>query len=316
MVLGVRPGAGRDLVAVDAGSFPTDTSRRASHEGARCAGRPRGVDGGSRAAPAPNPGASSRRGGTRERLDVPHHVAVVVVVVRPVREPEQRCARQRRGMDRAQQVVGARIDDRLPARVGAVDRDAAFPEIVPDRPVFLAESLSPRRAPSAASRPACSSGWECERLGTIAEMMLARYGRSERARTWYVVENQPRSSRGGDRPPGRTGRRGMSSRTPSRASTCRPARARGAGRRHLRSVLASGLRRRRRRPRDIGRVQAERDRRRSAGLSTRTVISQTARAGTERGQKTRVSTGGGRAVDAERPAMYGARRSRSRSAAR
>ena len=141
MVLGVRTGTGGDLVAVDRTALPWI-------HGAPPAMKPCVVPGGlevSMAVVEQRPcriGRQQQKRRHRERLDVPHHVAVVVVVVGPVRQPEQRCARQRRGMDRAQQVVGARIDDRLPARVSPVDRDAALPEIVPDRPVFLAESLA------------------------------------------------------------------------------------------------------------------------------------------------------------------------------
>ena len=77
----------------------------------------------------------------RERLDVPHHVPVVVVIVRPVGDPEQRRARKRRRVNGAQQVVGARVGDGLPSGVGSVEGDPAFPELVPRRPVLVPQTL-------------------------------------------------------------------------------------------------------------------------------------------------------------------------------
>ena len=102
----------------------------------------------------------------RERLDVPHDVAVVVVIVRPVREPEQRRACQRCRVGRAQQVEDAGVGDRLPASVRPVELDPSPPQLfATPRGSPAGGRRNPRFAPTAASRPACSSGRACDRHG-------------------------------------------------------------------------------------------------------------------------------------------------------
>jgi hypothetical protein len=77
----------------------------------------------------------------REGLDVPHHVAVIVVIVVPGRQTEDRGRRARRGVDRAVEIEERRVGQGLPARLGADQPDPAFPDLVPGRAVLGADDV-------------------------------------------------------------------------------------------------------------------------------------------------------------------------------
>ena len=75
-------------------------------------------------------------------------MAVVVVVVRPLRESEDRRAGRRRPMRRAHQVEQRRIGKLLPATIRAAQRDPAAPHLSPRRRVLPTELLESGRGGS------------------------------------------------------------------------------------------------------------------------------------------------------------------------
>ena len=77
----------------------------------------------------------------RERFDVPHHLAAVVVVVGPVRETEHRGAEERSRMRRRVHVVEGSVGECLPATSRADELDAASPQIVPCLAVLLTKAV-------------------------------------------------------------------------------------------------------------------------------------------------------------------------------
>ncbi len=74
-----------------------------------------------------------------ERLDVPHHVPIVVVIVMPSREAEDRGRSRRRDVGGAHQIVEGGVRHRLPALIGADKSDPPVPQVRPDGPVALAQ---------------------------------------------------------------------------------------------------------------------------------------------------------------------------------
>jgi hypothetical protein len=117
---GAFPGA--DSSSVSRAALPGKLRLRGSPTWRRCGGRRQAL----RPVLEERPrrirvGQDERRNG--EHLDVPHDVTAVVVVVRPVGEPEQRRARGRRRVDGRLQIEVRSVEHRLPAR-WCVDLDA------------------------------------------------------------------------------------------------------------------------------------------------------------------------------------------------
>ena len=101
---------------------------------------------GSRASPRRRRAGASATTGTRERLDVPHHVAVVVVVVLPGASPKIEVDCRRGRMDRCVQVEEGGIGQRLPALVGTDQADPPLPELLPRRRFSARRASNPVRA--------------------------------------------------------------------------------------------------------------------------------------------------------------------------
>ena len=96
------------------------------------------------------------QGQMREGLDVPHHVALVVVVVGPEGEAEHGRAEQRGDVGRAVQVEEGGVGQLLPAGIVGVDQDPAAPEVPPALAVLLAQpvpALDPRSPDLAGGLP-------------------------------------------------------------------------------------------------------------------------------------------------------------------
>ena len=68
-----------------------------------------------------------------ERLDVPHHMAVVVVVIGPLGQPEDGRARPGRGMDGGLQIEERRVGKRLPTAIRPEQMHPALPQLRPCR---------------------------------------------------------------------------------------------------------------------------------------------------------------------------------------
>jgi hypothetical protein len=77
----------------------------------------------------------------REGLDVPHHVAVIVVIVVPGGQTKDRSRGARRGVDRAVEIEERRVGQGLPARLGAEQLDPPFPQLVPRGAVLGPDDL-------------------------------------------------------------------------------------------------------------------------------------------------------------------------------
>src|SRR6185369_11329667 len=88
VILRIRPGSGSDLVAVDRTALPRVHRTEPSMEG-RIVVRGAQVSTAVIQEGARRLRLQEEQRRHAERLDVPHHMAVVVVVVRPVRESEQ-----------------------------------------------------------------------------------------------------------------------------------------------------------------------------------------------------------------------------------
>ena len=267
-------------------------------------GRCRGVGSGSRASAWAASGARRSSGGHRERLDVPHHVAVVVVVVRPVGQPEERGAGQRRGMDRAEQVEDARIGDGLPAMVGS-RRSRCGRARAPAR----------RRGSPPQCRKAAFGTEGGESSGLLVRPRVRQAPERTRSGGWTgtAVRSAPgrrRSSRSGrarracgvvrsaSPDPGEGRRVGDAER-----ARCRPGVPEQAPSTPSLGPWSCGWARRSPTTRHAGRIDASGQREVGRPID-RTVTSATARAGTVRGQNTTVSTEAVTPPDAESPATW------------
>ena len=80
-----------------------------------------------------------------ERVDVPHHMAVVVVIVMPGGQAEDRRRGRRSRMGRGIQVEEGRVDDLLVKRRGALHYDTSLPEVGPGRAITLTKGVETRR---------------------------------------------------------------------------------------------------------------------------------------------------------------------------
>ena len=104
-----------------------------------------------------------------ERLDVPHDLAAVVVVVRPVGETEHRRAEQRRRVRGRVQVVEGGIRQRLPPVPRTDEVDATAPEVVPRLAILLTEPIESEvgadggKARRLAARLAVALAWDKRR---------------------------------------------------------------------------------------------------------------------------------------------------------
>ena len=127
-------------------------------------------------------GWRQEEGWQAEGLDVPHHVAVVVVVVVPLGEPEDRGARWRRCVDRPVEVEEGRIGQALPKIVVGIDDDAPFPQLLPFVTVLLADPVE-----ALGSRLAGQSG----RLAVRVMVEDARHDRRDLTQAVGAVRPSP-----------------------------------------------------------------------------------------------------------------------------
>src|SRR5438309_9450388 len=88
-------------------------------------------------------GSVTASGGNTKRLDVPHDLAPVVVVVGPVGEPEHRRAEEGRSMRRGVEVIEGRVGKCLPSPRSAHEAHAAAPELAPCFAVLFPQTIEP-----------------------------------------------------------------------------------------------------------------------------------------------------------------------------
>ena len=89
-----------------------------------------------------------------ERLNIPHHMPIVIVIVMPSRQSEYRGGSGGGGMGRGQEVKGCRVSHGLPTRISANQENSALPKFGPCLPVCSADGLEPTFTTS--GKRACS----------------------------------------------------------------------------------------------------------------------------------------------------------------